>query len=161
MDRGRRTWGLATRGRGTWDVKTWGRGDSGMWDAGMWNAGKWDVGTRGLGDVGRADVGRVDVRRGDSETRGCGTRGRGTWGPRNTVSLNSYLRLFALSKNFFLVYTQAPQAQNTWSMQPFVYIENCMGKSLMVKKNVFRSRSHLKYSFPTSNVSQTCLLCRF
>jgi len=29
---------------------------------------------------------------------------------------------------------QAPQAQNTWLMQQLVYIENCMGKSLILKK---------------------------
>ena len=32
--------------------------------------------------------------------------------------------------------TQAPQAQNTWCMRQLVYIENCMGKSLIVKKTV-------------------------
>ena len=29
---------------------------------------------------------------------------------------------------------QAPQAQNTWCMRQLVYIENCMGKSPIVKK---------------------------
>ena len=35
-----------------------------------------------------------------------------------------------------LVWTQAPQAQNTWCMRQLVYIENCMGKSPIVKKCV-------------------------
>ena len=35
-----------------------------------------------------------------------------------------------------LVDAQAPQAQNTWYMQQLVYIENCMGKSPIVKKCV-------------------------
>ena len=30
--------------------------------------------------------------------------------------------------------SQAPQAENTWCMRQFVYIENCMGKSPIVKK---------------------------
>ena len=30
-------------------------------------------------------------------------------------------------------YSQAPQAENTWCMRQFVYIENCMGKSPIVK----------------------------
>ena len=30
---------------------------------------------------------------------------------------------------------QAPQAENTWCMRQFVYIENCMGKSPIVKNN--------------------------
>ena len=30
-------------------------------------------------------------------------------------------------------YSQAPQAQNTWCMRQLVYIENCMGKSPIVK----------------------------
>ena len=29
---------------------------------------------------------------------------------------------------------QAPQAENTWCMRQLVYIENCMGKSPIVKK---------------------------
>ena len=33
------------------------------------------------------------------------------------------------------VQSQAPQAQNTWCMRQLVYIENCMGKSPIVKKN--------------------------
>ena len=32
-------------------------------------------------------------------------------------------------------WTQALQAQNTWCMLQVVYIEDCMGKSLIVKKN--------------------------
>ena len=32
------------------------------------------------------------------------------------------------------VSSQAPQAENTWCMRQFVYIENCMGKSPIVKK---------------------------
>ena len=35
-----------------------------------------------------------------------------------------------------LVCLQALQAQNTWCMRQLVYIENCMGKSPIVKKNV-------------------------
>ena len=31
---------------------------------------------------------------------------------------------------------QAPQAQNAWCMRQLMYIENCMGKSPIVKKNV-------------------------
>ena len=31
---------------------------------------------------------------------------------------------------------QAPQAQNTWCMRQLLYIENCMGKSPIVKKNL-------------------------
>ena len=34
------------------------------------------------------------------------------------------------------VKSQAPQAQNTWCMRQLMYIENCMGKSLIVKKIV-------------------------
>ena len=33
-----------------------------------------------------------------------------------------------------LVSAQAPQAQNTWCMRQLMYIENCMGKSPIVKK---------------------------
>ena len=33
-----------------------------------------------------------------------------------------------------LTRTQAPQAENTWGMRQLVYIENCMGKSRIVKK---------------------------
>ena len=32
------------------------------------------------------------------------------------------------------VEAQAPQAENTWCMRQFVYVENCMGKSPIVKK---------------------------
>ena len=35
------------------------------------------------------------------------------------------------------------------------------GKITDRKKNLCKQLSHLKQSFPTSNVSQTCLLCRF
>lgn len=35
----------------------------------------------------------------------------------------------------FLVHLQAPQAQNNWCMRQLVYIENCMGKSPIVKIN--------------------------
>ena len=31
---------------------------------------------------------------------------------------------------------QAPQAENTWCKRQFLYIENCMGKSPIVKKIV-------------------------
>ena len=34
----------------------------------------------------------------------------------------------------FFVHSQAPQAQNTWCMRQLMYIENCMGKSPIVKK---------------------------
>ena len=33
-----------------------------------------------------------------------------------------------------LIISQAPQAENMWCMRQFVYIENCMGKSPIVKK---------------------------
>ena len=35
--------------------------------------------------------------------------------------------------------TRAPQAQNRWCMRKLVYIENCMGKSPIVKKNCVRN----------------------
>ena len=35
-----------------------------------------------------------------------------------------------------LVISQGPEAQNMWGMGQLVYIENCMGKSLIVKKNI-------------------------
>ena len=40
--------------------------------------------------------------------------------------------------NFRVEYVrpQAQQAQNTWCMRQLVYIENCMGKSPIVKKCV-------------------------
>ena len=52
--------------------------------------------------------------------------------------------------------SQASEAQNstlhTWCMGQLVCIENCMGKSPIVKKCVNNY---------TSNVWRTCLLCRF
>ena len=35
-----------------------------------------------------------------------------------------------------VVRAQAPQTENTWCMRQLVYIENCMGKSPIVKKIV-------------------------
>ena len=32
------------------------------------------------------------------------------------------------------LYAQAPQAQSTWCMRQLVYMENCMGKSPILKK---------------------------
>ena len=46
-----------------------------------------------------------------------------------------YLSLcFVFDFPFRSFYPQAPQAENTWCMRQFVYIENCMGKSPIVKK---------------------------
>ena len=41
-----------------------------------------------------------------------------------------------LSSRDLLQEAQAPQAQNTWCMRQLTYIENCMGKSPIVKKIV-------------------------
>ena len=38
-----------------------------------------------------------------------------------------------VSAMIYRVTTQSPQAENTWCMRQFVYIENCMGKSPIVK----------------------------
>ena len=43
---------------------------------------------------------------------------------------------------------QAPQAQNTWCMRQLVYVENCMGKSPIVKKIVQITISfEIKFSY--------------
>jgi len=42
-----------------------------------------------------------------------------------------YLRL---SANAIMAIPQASQAKNTWRKGQFVYIENCMGKSAIMKK---------------------------
>ena len=42
----------------------------------------------------------------------------------------------------------APQAQNTWCMRQLVYIENCMGKSPIVKRNAYITISfEIKFSY--------------
>ena len=41
---------------------------------------------------------------------------------------------FNQNQQKFTLTTQAPQAQNTWCMRQVMYIENCMGKSPIVKK---------------------------
>ena len=46
--------------------------------------------------------------------------------------------LWVLNQSFLqhaLFCPQAPQALNTWCMRQLVYLENCMGKSQIVKKN--------------------------
>ena len=46
------------------------------------------------------------------------------------------------------IHPQAPQAQNAWCMLQLVYIENCMGKSPIVKKIVLITISfEIKFSY--------------
>ena len=62
------------------------------------------------------------------------------WRTRLNQLLN-FSRIFDWISRIFdgtrieLKYAQAPQAQDTWCMRQLVYIENCMGKSPIVKRN--------------------------
>ena len=64
-----------------------------------------------------------------------------------TIQMSSFVDVLTCSGEAN-IHPQAPQAQNAWCMLQLVYIENCMGKSPIVKKIVLITISfEIKFSY--------------